>query len=300
MKISTAFALFAACAAAPATSYAQLQVASDKTVSGFPWPESVGCDAKRKVLYVGSFGSKLAPAEKDGAGWISKVDLNGKVLEQRFLPAPGGEALSKPKGIWVRGDRLWVTDIDVVWVFDLKTRKGRKLALPGVGFANDPAVMGNTLYVSDNRGDELVKVEPADFLNAKAAPKVMRVFKDAGVNPNGLYPTHDGMLLMVGFLAPDKPRAIYALGVSGQVKALSEPIGRLDGVYQMQDGTVLATDWNSGSLFSWSEKSGVQKLATGFKGPADFCVLPGAKGMTVVVPDLVQSQLRFIQLTRKK
>src|SRR5689334_20022851 len=152
-------------------------VAGDKTVGGFVNPESVGCDAKNKVLYVGNFGSpKLDPTLKDGAGYISKVAPDGKVLEQKFLPGPGGEALNKPKGIWIRGDRLWVTDIDVVWVFDLKTRKGRKVALPGVTFANDPAVSGNTLYITDNRSDQLVKVEPADFLSAKKEPKVTSLF----------------------------------------------------------------------------------------------------------------------------
>jgi hypothetical protein len=278
---------------------AQWRVASDQAVGGFVNPESVGCDARAKVLYVGNFGSpKFDPALKDRMGYISKVGTDGKVLEQKFLPAAGGEALSRPKGIWIRGTRLWVTDVDVVWEFDLKTRKGRKVELPGVGFANDPAILGGALYVSDNRNDELVKVEPADFLAAKAAPRVTRVFKGAGVNPNGLYPQRDGMLLMVGFLAPDKPRAIYALGVSGQVKALSEPIGRLDGIYEAADGTLLATDWNTGSLFAWSEKSGMQKLASGFKGPADFCVLPAKGGLTVYVPDLVQSQLRIVQLRK--
>ena len=58
------------------------------------------------------------------------------------------------------------------------------------------------------------------------------------------------------------------------------------------------TDWNSGSLFAWSERAGMTKLATGFKGPADFSVVPSANGLTVVVPDLVQSELRFIQLAR--
>jgi hypothetical protein len=295
-------ALLAAAIVFSQAAFAQdtLRVSSDQTVGGFVFPESCGYDAKGKVLYVGNFGgAKLDPAAKDGMGYISKVGLDGKVLEQKFLPAAGGEALNKPKGIWIRGDRLWVTDIDVVWIFDLKTRKGRKLALPGVGFANDPAVAGNSLYISDNRNDKLVKVEPADFLNARKEPSVTQVFAGASVNPNGLYPAHDGMLLMVGFLAADKPRAIYALGVSGQIKQLSEPIGRLDGIYEMRDGSLLATDWNSGSLFRWSEKSGMQKLASGFKGPADFCVVPGAGGsMTVVVPDLVQSQLRFIHLRK--
>jgi hypothetical protein len=231
-------------------------------------------------------------------GRISKLSLGGKVLEKQFLPVAGGEKLNKPKGIWIRGDRLWVTDIDVVWVFDLKTKKGRKAALPGIEFANDPTVMGNALYVSDNRSDQLFKVEPADFLNAKGEPKVSSLFKGAGVSPNGLWPARDGMLLMVGFVAPDKPRGIFALGVSGQVKALSAPIGRLDGIYEMADGSLLSTDWNSGSLFQWSEKMGMKQLAGGFKGPADFCVLPQAGGLTVYVPDLVQSQLRIIQLRK--
>lgn len=272
-------------------------VAGDKAVGGFVNPESVGCDVKRKILYVGNFGSpKLDPALKDGMGYISKVAPDGKVLEQKFLPGPGGEALNKPKGIWVRGDRLWVTDIDVAWVFDLNTRKGRKVPLPGVVFANDPAVAGNTLYVSDNRSDQLVKVEPADFLNSKRVPKVTSLFKGAGVNPNGLYPGKDGMLYMVGFLAPDQPRAVYKYGVSGQIRPVTDPIGRLDGVYEMADGSLLFTDWNSGALIYWSEIDGAHKIALGFKGPADFCAMPHKGGLTVYVPDLVQSQVRILEL----
>ena len=276
-----------------------LRVVSDQTVGGVAFPESVAYDPNAKALYVSEFVSKLDPVLKDGQGRIGKVSLDGKILEQKFLPAAGGEPLNKPKGIWVRGERLWVTDIDVVWVFDLKTKRGRKAALPGVTFANDPAVADNVLYVSDNRSDRLVRVEPADFLNAKGEPKVTTVFSGMQIHPNGLYPARDGMLRIVGFLAPDKPKGVFALGVGGQIKSLSDPIGRLDGVYEMRDGTLLVTDWNTGSLFSWSEAGGVHRLATGFKGPADFCVMPGeGNSMTVVVPDLPMSQVRFIRLRR--
>ena len=244
---------------------------------------------------MGQFGSELKPAEKDGKGKISKVSLLGKVLEEQFLPA-AGETLHKPKGIWVRGDRLWVADIDAVWVFDLKSRKGRKLDLPGMGFANDLAVQGNSLYVSDNRADMLYRVEPADFFGDKVNPQITIIFAGKGINPNGLYPARDGSLLMVGFLSADKARGIYSVSKSGEIKVLAENIGRLDGVYQLRDGSLLVTDWNSGSLFRWTPKTGMQTLASGFKGPADFCVIPDAKGLTVVVPDLVQSQLRFVQL----
>jgi hypothetical protein len=66
----------------------------------------------------------------------------------------------------------------------------------------------------------------------------------------------------------------------------------------MMDGTILATDWNSGSLFSWTARTGMETLASGFKGPADFCVVSDAKGMLVVVPDLPKGELRMIRLAR--
>jgi hypothetical protein len=281
--------------AAPVAAAAQLKVASDTTLATFTHPESVGCDAKNKAIYVSEFGSKLAPLEKDGAGYISKWSLAGKLIEKNFLPGEKGEKLNKPKGIWVQGNRLWTTDIDSVWVFDLKSKKGRKVALPGAQFANDPAVRGKALYVTDNRGDQVFRIAPADLLNMKGEPKITTVFKDAKVNPNGIWPAKRG-LVVVGFLAPDQPRAIYVLGKDGKPKAISDPIGRLDGVYELKDGSLLVTDWNSGSLFQWSKKMGMHKLAEGFKGPADFCVIAGKKGLTAYVPDLVQSQVRIIEL----
>jgi hypothetical protein len=271
------------------------RVGSDQMVTGFPFPESVGCDAKNKVLYVSLFVSALKPAEKDGQGKISKVSTSGKILEDRFLPAHG-EKLHKPKGIWVSGNRLWVTDIDAVWIFDLKTRKGRKLELKGITFANDPAVLGSSLYVSDNRADQVYRVEPADFLNHKGQPQVSVAVAGKGMYPNGLYPARDGSLLIVGFQSAKEPRGIYQLDRDGAVKVLAEKIGRLDGIHQMRDGSLLVTDWDSGSLSRWSAKGGMQPLAKGFKGPADFCVIAEGTGMTVVVPDLVQSQLRFVKL----
>jgi hypothetical protein len=273
-----------------------LRVVSDRTVTGIAFPESVAYDPKAKVLYTGQW-SELKPPDKDGKGRISKLSLDGKVLEDRFLPAHG-ETLHKPKGIWVRGERLWVTDIDAVWIFDLKTRKGRKLDLPGMGFANDPAVQGNALFISDNRGDMLYRVEPADFLNHQGNPLIAVVFAGKSIYPNGLYPARDGSLLMVGFQSLKQARGIYSVTKSGEIKTLSKEIGGLDGVYQLRDGSLLVTDWNSGSLSQWSAKTGMRALASGFKGPADFCVIPDAKGLTVVVPDLVQSQLRFVRLAQ--
>jgi len=279
-----------------ASAQGKLRVVSEQTVTGFAFPESAAYDPGEKVLYVGQFGgTELKPAEKDGLGKISKVSLAGKILEERVFPA-AGEVMNKPKGIWIQRGRLWVTDIDAVWIFDLKSRKGRKLEIPGIKFANDPAVVGKALYVSDNRDDKVYRIEPADFLNAKGDPKITQVLSGKSVEPNGIYPGPGGSLLVVGFKSDKEARGIYSLSAKGELKELSKPIGRLDGLYRMKDGTLLVTDWNSGSLFSWSAKAGMEKLASGFRGPADFCVVPEGKGLLVVVPDLVKGELRMIRL----
>ena len=298
-KISTAVAL-ATClaglqfAAAP-VSAEPLKVLSEKTVTGFGHIESVAYDPKEKVLYTGDFGPDLKPADKDGKGFITKVSMDGKILEKRFFP-PDGQTINKPKGIWIIGDRMWFTDIDSVWIVDLKTKQGKKLEIPGIVFANDPTVMGKTLYVSDNRSDQLFSVEPADFLKAKKPPKITVVFKGKGVFPNGLYPGAKGSLLMVGFESKDKPHGIYEMAKGKKPKLISDNIGMLDGLYRMKNGDLIATDWVTGAVFQWNKKMGKHDLATGFKGPADFCVVPNKQGLLVAVPDLVKGEIRFIQL----
>jgi len=276
----------------------ELKVLSEKTVTGFGHVESVAYDPREKVFYTSDFGPDLKPADKDGKGKITKVSLDGKILEDGFLPTKD-QVLNKPKGIWIKGNRLWVTDIDAIWVFDLKTKEGKKLDLPGIQFANDPAIIGDAVYISDNRADQLFRVEPADFLKAKTPPKITVVFKGKGIFPNGLYPGPDGKLYMVGFESKDKPHGIYSMMPGHDPTLLSDNIGMLDGLYRMKNGDILATDWISGSLFRWTKKGGVQKLAGDFKGPADFCVVQNKDGYLVAAPDLVKGEIRLIQLGYK-
>ena len=98
-------------------------------------------------------------------------------------------------------------------------------------------------------------------------------------------------------MSAEQRRGIYSISAGGKITTLAKDLDRLDGLYQMDDGSLLITDWNSGSLLRWSAK-GTEALAKGFKGPADFYVVPEASGLLVVVPDLVQSELRLVRLAR--
>jgi hypothetical protein len=290
--VASAALLLSACAYYEVQPTGPWRVVGESTIAGLAFPESAGCDREQNVVYVSQFGgTELKPAEKDGQGFISKLAPDGRILEARAFP----DVMNKPKGIWVERGRLWVTDIDGVWIYDTASKKGRKLALPGAQFANDPAVVGNTLFVSDNRGDQLFQVEPADFLDAGVQPNVTVVLSKKDINPNGLYPTRTGTLLIVGWLTADKPRGIHALAPNGETREIAGPIGQLDGVYELRDGSgLLVTDWKSGTLSRWTPQGGLQPLASGFKGPADFCTL----GARVYVPDLVKSELRIVTLGR--
>jgi sugar lactone lactonase YvrE len=248
-------------------------------------------------LYVDQFGPVFKPALKDGKGKISKVSLIGKLLEEQFFPAPGG-VLNKPKGIWIEGTRLWVTDIDVAWVFDLTTRKGREVKLPGASFANDPTVIGNVLFVSDSKEGRIYRVEPANFMDMPGNPTVSVFPGPLSFAPNGLCPALDGSLLAVGFDKTAKEGRIHSITMEGTIRVLATGLGSLDGIAQLEDGSMLVTDWKVGSLLWWEKTGGVKRLATGFKGPADFCVFTDPKGFMVVVPDLVKSELRIIRLAR--
>ena len=273
----------------------ELKVLSDKTVAGFGHPESVAYDPKGKVFYVGNFGPELKPADKDGKGTINKVSLDGKIIEEAIFP-PKGQTMNKPKGIWIKGNQMWVADIDSVWQFDLKTKEAKKLELPGIAYANDVTLIGKTLYISDNRFDKVASVEPANFIKAQKAPKIAIVSEGKSIFPNGLYPGKKGSLIMVGFEAKDKPHGIYEMKPGEEPKQISDNIGMLDGLYRMKNGDLIVTDWISGSVFQWNKKMGKKDLATGFKGPADLCVIKNDKGLLVVTPDLVKGELRFIQL----
>ena len=272
------------------------QVVSQQTLPGLGHPESVAYDPHAQALYMSNFGDAFKPSLKDGKGFISKVDINGKVVEAKFLPGPG-DKLNKPKGLWVADGRLWAADIDSVWCFDLKTKKGRRLALPKAQFANDVTVAEGKLYVSDTSGGRIYLVQPADFLASE--PKVRVMLSPTGFHPNGLWPAPGGGVIIAAKKDLGGPGGLYQARDVGQMTQIRGDLGRLDGVAMLSDGSYLYTDWAGGGLFLLSGGGDPVKLVGGIKGPADFALAPRGKDYLVVVPDLVTGQVHLIEIADK-
>ena len=275
--------------------------AEEKIIGGFKNPESIAYDPVSKVLYMSEFGSGLKPTEKDGAGSIRKLSIKGETLEERFLPDPKTKiVLNKPKGIAVKGDKLWVTDIDIVWEFNTKTKEGKKISLEGAKFLNDLVEVDGVLYVSDTEGDQIYKITPSDWLSKSHRPEIKIIAKGKGLSPNGLcFDIKEGNLLVAGYDFGGGERGISSVSPKGEVKELLPPFGQLDGIAHTKDGkNIFFSDWKSKTLYKMKIKEKPEAVATGFEGPADFALWEDDKGIHIVIPDLAKSEMRLIDILR--
>ena len=87
-----------------ANSDEHLEVAWE-TEKVFELPESVIYDEKNSVLYVSSITDH--PFKKDGTGYISKVGLDGSIIDLKWI-----KNLNAPKGLTIANDKLYIADVD--------------------------------------------------------------------------------------------------------------------------------------------------------------------------------------------
>ncbi|MCL6267648.1 hypothetical protein [Flagellimonas myxillae] len=82
--------------------------------AGLIKPESVVFDAQNQCLYV-SNGQKFAPGTD---GFISKFTANGKLVQLKWT-----DSLSRPAGMALLDQQLWVADVDQLKVIDITNGK---------------------------------------------------------------------------------------------------------------------------------------------------------------------------------
>lgn len=117
-------------------------------------PESVLFDSARGVLYVSNIDGE--PWNDDGKGSIGKVGLDGKIVATDWITG-----LSAPKGMALKGNLLYVGDMDRVVVVDVE--KGaivEKIPVTGSHNLNDVTVDANgVVYVSDSKDQKIHAIE---------------------------------------------------------------------------------------------------------------------------------------------
>ncbi len=192
-------------------------------------PESVLYDRQRKMIFVANVN--MNPWEKDGNGFISKMDLQGNIIELEWV---GG--LSGPKGMGIIENSLFVADIDeVVEIHIDDARILNRYQVEGTPTLNDITVFDGTVFISGSDSNKLFSLKDG---------QVSLLLEGNLGRPNGLYAESDRLLMITSNSSQLKSIDL----ATKTVKDLAGELGHGDGIVPIGDGAYLASSWR-GELF---------------------------------------------------
>ena len=268
-----------------------LGFASTVTVEGFSSPEST--IVNKNDLYVSNVGKELKPTQKDGDGFISKLDVNGKIKELHFI-----DGLDAPKGMGIVGNTLFVADINILRGFDLSTKKEVfNVVFEGVNFLNDITVKdSNTLFIGASDTSAIYEVNIA----SKSYKKLM----DFTVT-NGLF-YEDGILYAAQLGSStqnmfDGKGKLYKIDLkdNNKLTQLGTFEGVLDGVTKVGN-KVYVSDWGNAKktgiirVYDLKTKKESVLEAELFMGAADFWI--DEKSKKIFMPQMIGSKVTIFDL----
>lgn len=194
-------------------------------VTGLANPESVALSADGTFLYVTNVNGE-GDAE-DGNGFISRVSVNGEMLEREFA-----RGLDAPKGIMLGGDALYVADVNDMVVLDAATGAvRRRVPAPGARFLNDLtfAPDGNVL-IADSGGARIYAIR-TDTMEIWLEHEMLDSINGFLPEPQRLLvTTMAGRLLAIDY-------------ESRAVTVLAEGLGDADGIAALGEGRYLVSEW---------------------------------------------------------
>ena len=268
-----------------------LGFASTVTVEGFSSPEST--IVNKNDLYVSNVGKELKPTQKDGDGFISKLDVNGKIKELHFI-----DGLDAPKGMGIVGNTLFVADINTLRGFDLSTKKEIfNVVFEGVNFLNDITVKdSNTLFIGASDTSAIYEVNIA----SKSYKKLM----DFTVT-NGLF-YEDGILYAVQLGSStqnmfDGKGKLYKIDLkdNNKLTQLGTFEGVLDGVHKVGN-KVYVSDWGNAKktgiirVYDLETKKESVLETELFMGAADFWI--DEKSKKIFMPQMIGGKVTIFDL----
>ena len=198
-------------------------------------PESVLIDRERNILYVSNVN--LNPWEKDGNGFISKMDLDGKITNLKWI-----EGLHGPKGMGIRGNSLFVADINTLVEINIESGQIVNIVeMEGKPDLNDITVSDDgTVFVSGSTSNKIYELKNG---------VLEEYFAGGEERFNGLYWEKDRMLLITSSSSLFKE----INHSTKEVKIISENMGHGDAIAPVGDGGYLCTSW-AGKVFYVSDK----------------------------------------------
>jgi len=262
---------------------------------GLQTPESVLHDEATDVYLVSNING--GPLDRDNNGFISRISPDGKVLELKWIE--GGQKdvrLSAPKGMALARDRLYVTDISSVRVFDRKTGEplGR-VGVVGATFLNDLTTgPGDRVYFTDTglKSEEggLTPTGTDGVWGVEPGLRAKRIALDRKLrNPNGVAADEAGIWVATW------GGEFYCVTRKGKREAVQKlPHAELDGLVRLPDGTFLVSSWAAKAVLRGRPGGEFRPVISNLNAPADIGF--DAKRNRVLVPLFNEHAVEFHSL----
>ncbi len=189
-------------------------------------PESAAYDSKRGCLYISNCNGDVKTGTSYGDHCISKADLQGNILEFDFV-----KNLTKPTGICIFDDKLYIVERFGVVIYDLNANKiADKIYIKTSYFLNDITVDSEGgIFVSESDTNVIYRIKDKNvekWLDSKAISR-----------PNGIL--FDDGRLIVGVNSDN-----YLKTVNISNKQVSEIAnlgpGIIDGIKKCRDGYLVS------------------------------------------------------------
>lgn len=229
-------AVFSACAQSSNIKLVK-QWETDSTIRT---PESVLWDPSTRLFFVSDITG--GSADKDGNGFISQIDKDGKILKLHWV-----DGLDAPKGLGIYNGELYAADIDQLVIINIGTGViTKKIPVPGASFLNDITVDNNgTVYISDSRSNKIYKYEKGEVSLLTDAPEAQGV--------NGLLAWHGKLW----FLAAD---GIFQYDFSSKkISLFSNQVKGGDGLTAVNNKDLIASRWQ-GEVFYVKSDGNAKKI----------------------------------------
>lgn len=224
-------------------------------IEGFSHPESIVLDRENNLIYVSNIGDK-----KEGDGFISKLTVDGEVLEMRWITG-----LQDPKGLLLHDGKLFVTD--VTEFVEMDPGKGeiiQKIKVEGAKSLNDIAVdaAGNIFFTDLAQNSIYVRDPSGKITEWMHSSKLQQ--------PNGILAQNDS--IWIAAWGKESPGHLLALDRKNKnVTRITESgIGNLDGLQRIDNNSFYVSDWASGKIYRINAQGDQQEVLSSAKSSGDI------------------------------
>ena len=263
--------------------------------TGFETPESAKYDAELDVFYVSNFNGN--PSNKDNNGWIARVRADSTGVMTRLVEGgKNGVTLNAPKGMALKGDTLFVADIDAVRMFNRRTGAPiGSITVSGATFLNDIAAGPDGIYVTDTgiRFDAQGQVShPAnsDRVYKIAGSRVTEAFTgDTLGRPNGIAWDEAGKRFIIVPFGGNSLLA-WTPGSTTHTVLASGP-GQYDGVEVLANGNLLVSSWADSTVYVVHGGTHMVAAIRNVSAPADIGV--DTKRNVVAIPRFTDNKVEY-------